>query len=1131
MAGKGSIMMNKKIVIPSVIAIVGAVALVISIFAVLPGFYNDEPGLPNDSSTIPSGSTGPNEESSDTLPDFSTTSPVSTTGGKNGSTTKPSGPNNTIIDDIKASTRMANLAEAPVKTSGNTSVITVSSSLWKDAPKYTCRTMTGKGSSISFAISGLSPKKQLTLEVEEIHQRTDGVIAYGVFVNNKEVYFRTYDPSSDGPNHYFIPVDGNLIGSDGKANITFKNYASSTVRFARVWGFSDMDGLLKSEKVSRKMSVALLAPDLSYNLTSDKSTINRLVQQFGNSDMYDVSFALEVSYISQGITALHNQIDYLLKLSAETERVFHIGLNSWWSGTPDGPDGLGGFFNDIDYHQVIYDPLKLNGISWKLSTPNIWSNVPWLTMNNDTYNKARNYRLKEITSYIQRKIAEYRVKGGKQPQIGVYMENEPVYWAFFEFNPSPEAGGDFNSAVIAAAKADGVDLNPEDGLSKTEKEWLYKNLRNYIAQEGEAVASGFQYDAVAVNNGKVILPSSQQLENAYTHMFVQSFYPFFDSNYSMWETHMIPTLRMGGEWSTILTDERQLDYIAARGKFSNVNAERSSMSDYSLLPQAYLYGADHVTIYNFKPSDASYYKAAGNKSQEEKDVENYYSEIMSYDFMGSDSLKTGKVLVEAVDVIRSAQGGYYVAAPNNTFAKGGYLTFKIDNNGAPLSNGLVIELNGRILSNLAPAARMTIYAGSAQSDLQEVARLNSLVPNKIDLSDYIDKNKSVAYVKIQMSATSASFNDWVSLTSVKAYTKWDKESGSLIGMKYTYEQLRNRNLFMGYRADCERLLQDYVNRAGKDSVYKKVCDLYNEQKYVSAYNMLISNISETLPAKYIVAGNGKLGKYNIAVDIGKADKTVYIELTKASTENYAFSLSSYDNISVKLTFSGLKNGDYYKLNALEDGKFEMIKSSSSTGSVKAENGKAVFTVSLKAEALEKPLPSYFEARAYANGSVSTIKVQAQDYRVSEYANYRTLNIASNCKVWIGNDGDSDDKLVASTASAIKAGDYLKIKVNSSNKVIEIKAYRGRVTGVVTAVTQISLKGKTSNATVTVRDDSGALHTFEIGGDCKLSFSGRTGDLPKLTTIGNIGLKVGQRITVDYCPWRYNGRNPRAFAIS
>lgn len=240
--------MNKRIVLSSVIAVVIVIALIIGAFAIFASIKPNKSVLQNNSTTDSSGSSGDSDtssESGDVSSDISSddlssdqNSSSSTNGGNgNGSSSKPGG-NGTITEDIKASARMANLAEAAVKTTGKSSVVTVSSTLWTNAEKYTCRTMTGKNSSISFAISGLSANKDLTLEVEEIHQRTDEVFAYTVTVNGKEVYFRTYDPSSDGTNHYFIPVDGSLIGSNGKANVTFTNYHSSTVRFARVWGLS-----------------------------------------------------------------------------------------------------------------------------------------------------------------------------------------------------------------------------------------------------------------------------------------------------------------------------------------------------------------------------------------------------------------------------------------------------------------------------------------------------------------------------------------------------------------------------------------------------------------------------------------------------------------------------------------------------------------------------------------------------------------------------------------------------------------------------------------------------------------------------------------------------------------------------
>lgn len=1033
------------------------------------------------------------------------------------------------LSGLKASSVMSDLVTADKKLFGETQVINCASSVWEDAQNYASLRMTGVGSGAAFVVSDVTAGKALTLEIEEVHQRTDEVISYSVYVNDHEVYFRSYAPSSDGINHYFISVDGSLIKKDKLANVIIRNHAGTTMRIARVWAFSDMDKMMKTENVSRKMGVALLTPTITNNLSADKITINRLLNQFGENDMYTVAFGIEISYIASTKAALHNQIDYLMSLSAETGATFHLGLNSWWAATPSGMDGQGGLWSDINYHQVVYDPLNIDGRgNWKLSTPNIWSDVPWLTMNNATYNNARNERLKDVTDYIQKKLAEYRAAGGKQPDIGVYMENEPVYWPYYAFNASPEAAGDFNSSVIAAAKADGVTLNPEDGLSTIERVWLYKNLKKYIDEEGTAVASGYQYDAVIVKNGKVTLPSSQQIENAYTHMFTDATYPILDSRYAIWETHSINSLRFGGEWAANLTDSRSLDYIAARGKFSNVNAERSSMSNYSLLPQAYAYGADHVTIYNFKTTDTSYYKAQAGKTAEEFVPSEYNREVMSYDFTKADSISTNSVLVESVDIVRSAIGEKYYATPNNNFAKGGTLTFKIDNKGKNFTNGLVIELEGRLFTSLAASMRITVSAGSSLDSLEELDPINSLDPNTVDVTDYIDTSKSVAYVRVHLNAVRGSFYDWCSISSFKAYEKWDKETGSADGLLFTNEQMRSRNLFMGYRTDVERLLNNYADRGGKDSNYQAALELYKNYKYVSAYNLLIKNISETLPARYYVSGNGTLGKYPVSVNLGSTASAATVVLSKVSSENYIFTIQSYTALTAGMTFD-VTNGKSYVISSLGDGKYE-LKTGSGAGSATASGGKVTFSIAVAATSKALTLPSSFEARAYSAGSTSSIKIQTQDPKISEFAGETTLNVSNTCEVWIGTDGD-ESSLVKSRANAILPGDYLKIKADSNNKVIEIKAYRGKMSGVVTAVKQITLKGTTSNATVTIRNSAGKTETFEIGGECKLAFTGRTGDSPKLTTIGNIGIQVGQTLTIDYCPWVYNSRNKRAFNIS
>lgn len=1057
----------------------------------------------------------------------STSSGGSTRNPGNNGTTGTTAPPIPVIN-VKGNGPTADLTGKDVQTKGKTGVTTVTSSLW--GTKRSCRTMTGKNSELSFAFTGLTAGKDATIELEEVHLRDDKVFAYSVYVNGTEVYFRSYAPSSDNNVNYYIPVPGSLIGKDGKATVTLRNYGDAVVRFHRAWAFSDMDSMLAGEKVARKMKVLLLSPKLTKNSKTDTQTLKSLLKDFNGGNMYEVGFATEVSYLSSGTESLHNTVDYLMELSSLTGAPYHIGLNSWWSGTPSGPDGKGGLFSDITYHQVVYDPLNINGRGkWQLSTPNRWSNVPWLTMNNAALNAARKTRLEEITRHISDKMGEYAAAGKTLPKIGLYLENEPIYWPYSAFEESPEGGADFNAATIAAAKKDGVTLDPTNGLSMQEKLWMLKNLHTYIAGEGESVEKGLQYNSVLVKGSSVTLPTSQLVENSFTHS-VLSTYPLYDSSHGSWETHMLDTIRTGLEYADALSDPRPLDYVSAQGRYGDVNAERGSMSDYGVISQAFAYGADHVTIYNFKNTDSGHLTSENATYKDTASVKGYHTELFSYNFEKSGSEKKNSVLVEATDVERTSYSSSYVVAPSNTFGKGGYVMFKLQLDKAP-TNGLIVEMDGRIITSMAARMRMRLYVSNNADDLKGayneiddkflVKELKTLDSDQFDISNYIDRSKKTVYIRVHMAATGG-LRSWCALKSIKVYSPWGRTTGSTVGMTYTNLQMRNRYLFTQYRADAARLLENYVSRGGKDSIYTQAKKLYDANKYVSAYNLLTGNISQTLPANYTVAGSAKLGKYGLTVNLNNSSATAAVQLQKASKTGYTFTLSPSN--TVKVTLTAEVDAGTYAL-TVKNGVYTIQKASSGT---KASGGKVTLTVNVAKPTQD--LPSSFEAQAAATGTASALKVLAQDPAVSEYANTATLTVAANCKVYLGNAGDPDSALKSVTPASIQLGDYLKIKTDDRNKVVEVKAYRGNVTGTVKAVKQIFNNGVAANPTVTV-EAGGKTYTFEIGGDCVLEYEGATGDRVKLCMPNDLGIKVGQKLTIRYCPWSYNGGNMRAVRIS
>ncbi len=69
---------------------------------------------------------------------------------------------------------------------------------------------------------------------------------------------------------------------------------------------------------------------------------------------------------------LKEMLSYLLTIVEKTDTELFLDYNTWWGGTPDGPDGKGGYFTDVEYNQVIYDP-PVKEI--QPSVPNMWSNT------------------------------------------------------------------------------------------------------------------------------------------------------------------------------------------------------------------------------------------------------------------------------------------------------------------------------------------------------------------------------------------------------------------------------------------------------------------------------------------------------------------------------------------------------------------------------------------------------------------------------------------------------------------------------------------------------------------------------------------------------------------------------------
>ena len=460
------------------------------------------------------------------------------------------------------------------------------------------------GKSMSFKIPAeLGTETNLTMEIREIHKHGDNDIDYTVALNGEAVKERTVSPLSEGAIHVWVDFNKKHLQEENVVTIT--NNGEQEILFESIWFYENIEALMVEEDVYSPMEFVLFTLPVKYvDYKTDLETVLRYKEKYSGYNKYTIGMAFDIYYMNWEEELLFERLDHLMRLSAEADMPLYLNLNSWWSGTSGGMDGKGGFWKDITYQQIIYDPDNVNGRGvWQLTTPNMWSSTPWLSMNNEWYNNVRNEKLEKITDYIAMKQAEYAAEEN-DVDVHIFLENEPTYWAYKHYNSTTETGrADLSYTVIQAAAKEGFTLDPTDGLSTEEELWLFYNHTTYIEAEGEAVSEGLGNDAIVIVDGDVTYPSTQMTEKTYSH--VQGGFEVFDGvTIPHWECHIVDNLRLGLEYSRpgSLSD-LELQYVLARGTYADVNIERSAVSNFAVISQLYRYGADYAILFNIKESD------------------------------------------------------------------------------------------------------------------------------------------------------------------------------------------------------------------------------------------------------------------------------------------------------------------------------------------------------------------------------------------------------------------------------------------------------------------------------------------------------------------------------------------------
>lgn len=1045
---------------------------------------------------------------------------------------------------------------------GDSSVVTVHESVGEYEVDHTVRKVAGKGSRISFDVSVIKDQ-ELSLEIEEIHGKRLSAFAYRIYVENQPVYVRSFYEESAGPNNYFVRVPQSVTAGKEKVRVTVEGMSDNYFTIKRIWAYSNWDRILEEENAYSKMMLLTLMGNATLpevfprevdTLDSIKQKIDNRIKYFGSEyNMFKMGAAGELFYLRNTTETNQRLWDDLLTASMEKDFPITLGINSWWEGTPIGVyDGAGGFFDDIQYSQVCYDPEEVQHMGkYVLTTPNMWSNTPWLTMNDPVLNKARYGWYKKNLGDFSKSMAKMRMENGnKAPYVALYTENEPMYWQLYTFAAARKSDADFNGSVIADAKKDGIDLNPEDGLTREEYEWLFKNVNTNLANTTNAMAEGLGYDYVLVDNGKIMYPESQMIDECYTHINpykkLSEYSPGVD--WSMWETAVTKKGHLGLEENHFLYNGKMtndvasnMSYMASRGKFAEVNGESTlSGTTANSVKLYYTYGSKYYNDYNTLASHAPAIQAGDNSEGEQVEILSFNDKIFNYKFSEGLEPKTDSPLV------KTTNAAFGNAWRHTTMTKGSgtgdnSALFRVDN-GKPLSTGLEVD----IYCGATDGGAVEIYAGATPDNLSLISTVNEWTCGaRFDASEVIDKTQSTAYIMVKCVPAGG----YAAVISVGALRPWEEKSGHTDGFLFNRKQMRTRYTYIGARVDAEEMLADYIQKGGEDQYTGEAKALLDAGRPLSAKKVLVQHISELLPAKYMLRGSGNLGKYPIHMESDNKQALNNIVLTKYSDELIEFTIDADMANHVKFDVE-LPKGSYKVSN--EGTKYTIAKCEPQTdgalhvgepaGDVQwyieysgtIENapqepqaGTLAFEVDVQKDELVV-LEEKFQAittKPDHNNYPEMAKVSMCDVEKYGYSDGYKFKFAPNAVLRRGVAGTELAVMerTKENMAQISKGELAEITLNAQKEIVSMDVTYGEVTGKITKVEEAVLSPETKPVYLEVEGENGQKYRFEINTNTDLTKSIKAvgGNMLLRAYNKNIGFEVGDSITVTYHPQKYN----------
>lgn len=620
-------------------------------------------------------------------------------------------------------------------------------------------------------------RRRLTLELREFRTVPDSGVAYVVEVNGEKIAFRNRKYDGVGPTSAFIDIPDRFDGKR-RLRVTLRNLAPAPIAFSEAVVYEDLEAFVRAEGLLQPLYVGPTAP-------LDRDQLTKIRALLPETAELRPMFVLPTFAVAQWpADEMADRLDETLELARDLKMPVELQLNTWWAGTPSGCDGAGGRWYDPEYQQVTYSPAAGK---YGLSVPNHWSSVPWLTTRNHPLNA---FKARCMRTFGQMLRQRSDASADPLPILSLVLDNEVTYWGAGNPDTPPDLEADFNPSVVAAARSEGVRLDPRNGMSKNEMGFLRRSLRAYNRSTLGGLREGLGEGPLA--------------ERVYTHTFMRGW--VFENPIQATEVGTLQNARMGGEWDGMSAASLGLlDQHRELGIPSGINDERSGGA--GAVPDvqfAYATGCDHLSLFNISDDGLAEIGRSISDGWQSFPPVPWRPALLNEDFRDGAAWKrlfqtTSEV---AVDVIWPGPMRALFGKKLNEANRCRMQLSSAKLTGKPTLDRLSLAYRARAFVNgeKSDRAYLSVRAGVKPDQLQEIDRITNFNGlRQVNLSNLAAGQPDLW---IEFTFHPIGLPGWVCIFDLRLESPWAEETLLATNRSYRADRLRCESSLVGWRADA-----------------------------------------------------------------------------------------------------------------------------------------------------------------------------------------------------------------------------------------------------------------------------------------------------------------------------------------